>query len=157
MNYLKNIEAKFPETYSQESRWAISAYALYVRNLLGDNDAAKAKKLLNEVGLEKLSAESLGWILSVLVDDKNSVNEVEIIKRHLLNRVTETAGTAHFVTNYRDGEYVLLSSERRGDAVILEALLKSEGGNATVKERVPNTDDTLPNGRVSALSFKKQV
>lgn len=124
LTYLKNIEAKLPETYSPESRWAISAYALYVRNLLGENDATKAKKLLNDVGLEKLSAESIGWILSVLKEDNNSANEVETIKRHLLNRVTETAGTAHFVSKYKDGEYVLLSSERRADAVILEALLK---------------------------------
>jgi hypothetical protein len=124
LNYLKNIEAKLPKDYSEESRWAISAYALFVRDLLGNSDSAKAKKLLDEVGLEKLSAESIGWILSVLAGDKNSAAEVEIIKRHLLNRVTETAGTAHFVTNYKDGEYVLLSSARRADAVILEALLR---------------------------------
>ena len=126
LNYLKNIEAKIPSTYSEESGWAISAYALYVRDLLGDKDAAKAKKLLAEVGLEKLSAESIGWLLSVLADDKNSATEVESIKQNLLNRVTETAGNAHFVTNYKDGEYVLLASDRRADGVILEALLKSE-------------------------------
>jgi alpha-2-macroglobulin len=124
LDYLKNIEAKLPETYSQESRWAIAAYALYVRDLLGDKDSAKAKKLLSEVGLEKLSAESIGWILSVLANDKYSLTEIENIKHHLLNRVTETAGTAHFVTDYRDGEFVLLSSARRADAVILEAILK---------------------------------
>ncbi len=125
-DYLKNIEAKLPKEYSEESRWAISAYALFVRDLLSDKDAAKAKKLLNDVGLNKLSPESIGWILSVLADDKNSATEVELIKRNLLNRVTETAGAAHFVSKYKDGEYVLLSSERRADGVILEALLRDE-------------------------------
>ena len=124
LSYLKNIEAKLPESYSPEARWAISAYALYVRDLMGEKDAAKAKKLLNSATIEKLSPESIGWILSVLADDQDSANEVEIIKRHLLNRVTETAGAAHFVTKYTDGEDVLLSSDRRADGVILEALLK---------------------------------
>ena len=124
--YLKNIESKYPSYYSRESAWAISAYALYVRDLLGDKDAAKARNLLQEATLEKLSPESIGWLLSVLADDKDSAVQVEQIKRHLLNRVTETAGSAHFVTNYTDGEYVLLSSERRADGVILESLLKAE-------------------------------
>lgn len=135
LNYLKNIEAKFPESYSLESRRAISAYALYVRDLSGEKDAAKARKLLQDAGLENLSAESLGWLLAVLADDKNSTAEIETIKQHLLNRVTQTAGAAHFVTNYSDGEYVLLSSDRRADGVILEALLELE--NSKSNELIP--------------------
>lgn len=126
ISYLKNIEAKYPGSYDSESRRVISAYALYVRNLLGDRDAGKARKLLREAALEDLSPEAIGWILSVLADDKDSTAEVDLIKRHLLNRTVETAGAAHFVTKYKDGEYVLLSSERRADGIILEALLKAE-------------------------------
>ncbi len=144
-DYLKNIEAKLPKEYSEESRWAISAYALFVRDLLGDKDAAKAKKLLNDVGLNKLSLESIGWILSVLADDKNSATEVELIKRNLLNRVTETAGAAHFVSKYKDGEYVLLSSERRADGVILEALLRDEETKRRRDEATnPQSDELIP-------------
>ncbi|HRH46235.1 MAG TPA: hypothetical protein PKY82_31615, partial [Pyrinomonadaceae bacterium] len=156
--YLANIESKYPKWYSQEACWSLSAYALFVRNLLGDTVAIpKARLLLLNAGMEKLSPESIGWILSVLANDKNSATQVESIKKHLLNRVTETADKAHFVTNYTDGEYVLLSSDKRADAIILEALLKSEGGNATVKERVPNTDSTLPNGRVSASDLIPKI
>lgn len=122
--YLKNVESNYPAWYDQEARWATSAYALYVRDLLGDGDSQKARKLLAEAGLEKLSPESIGWILSALAADKNSAPQVEQIQRHLLNRVTETASTAHFATGYKDGEYVLLSSDRRADGVILEALLR---------------------------------
>lgn len=137
-NYLKGIEAKYPSWYNLETRRAISAYALYVRDLLGEKDAGKAQKLLRETEtLEKLSPESIGWILSILADDRNSTAQVETLKRHLLNRVTETAGAAHFVTNYADeGEYVLLSSERRADGVILEALLKT-GKDAATDELIP--------------------
>jgi hypothetical protein len=160
LNYLKTIETKLSKKkYSQESRWVILAYALYVRDLLGNKDAIKAKQILQQATLEKLSPESIGWILSVLATDKTSAAQVETIKRHLLNRVTETADKAHFVTNYSDGEYVLLSSDQRADGVILEALLKSgsNGGNATVKERVNQTDNTLTNVRVSALDLIPKI
>lgn len=148
--YLKDIESRYPAFYSQESRRAISAYALYVRDMLGDKDAAKAQQLLKDATLEKLSPESIGWILSVLADDKNSTEQVNLIKRHLLNRVTETAGAAHFVTKYTDGEYVLLSSERRADGVILEALLKAEPSNALVPKIVRGLLAAKTKGRWSS-------
>ena len=45
-NYLRDIESHYPSWYSQQTRWTLSAYALYVRNLSGDRDAQKAQKLL---------------------------------------------------------------------------------------------------------------
>ncbi|MCY7347067.1 MAG: hypothetical protein LH614_12700 [Pyrinomonadaceae bacterium] len=134
--YLKNIEAKYPDFYSRKARWAISAYALSVRSLLGDKDYGKARKLLQEATLENLSLEADGWLLSVLAEDVNSSAQVESIKRHLLNRATETAGAAHFTTDYEDGEYVLLSSERRADGVILESLLKADPKNDLIPKIV---------------------
>jgi len=122
--YLRTIETRIPKSYSDESARAIAAYALYVRDLAGDKDAAKARRLLQEAGLENLSAESLGWLLSVLAGDSESSSQVAAIKQNLFNRVTETAGAANFMTKYRDGEYVLLSSDRRTDGVVLESLLK---------------------------------
>ena len=139
-NYLRNIEAKMPPYYSPETRRAISAYALYVRDLMGEKDAGKARKLVKEAALENLSAESLAWILGVLAGDKTSVSEIEEIKGNLLNRVTETAAAANFVSGYKDGEYVLLASDRRTDAVILEALLN-------IREAAPEdreSDDLIP-------------
>ena len=136
--YLKNIESKFDEWHkkSPEVRWTISAYALYVRDLMGDKDAAKAKKLLSEATLEKLPFEAIGWILSVLADDKNSAAEVESIKRFLMNRTTETAATANFVTDYGDGAWLIMHSNRRADGVLLEALLKAEPNNDLIPKLV---------------------
>jgi uncharacterized protein YfaS (alpha-2-macroglobulin family) len=135
-NYLRNIEAKYPTVYSPESRRAISAYALFVRDLLGDKDAAKARNLLQEAGIESLSAESSGWLLSVLAGDSDSSEQTEAISQNLRNRVTETSEAANFITKYTDGEYVLLASERRADGVILEALLKVEPNNRLIPKIV---------------------
>jgi hypothetical protein len=119
LSYLRVIEEHFPEWYSKETRWTISAYALYVRNLAGERDASKAQALLNEAGLEKLSMETIGWLWPVISD----ANQLEAIRRHVGNRVVETAGAANFTTDYDDQAYLLLSSDRRTDAILLEAMM----------------------------------
>jgi uncharacterized protein YfaS (alpha-2-macroglobulin family) len=121
--YLRQIESHIPSYYSIDARRAIVAYALYVRAQMGDRDAARARKLIAEAGLEKLSLESVGWLLPVLSGDSGSVSEVAAIRHLLNNRVTETAGTAHFVCSYSDSDYLVLNSNRRADGVILEALI----------------------------------
>lgn len=121
--YLVEIEKHIPSYYSSESRRAIIAYALNVRMRMGDRDAGRARRLIAEGGLDKLSLEAVGWLLPVLSGDANSRTEVEDIRRLLNNRATEDAGTAHFVTSYSDGEHLLLASERRADGIILEALI----------------------------------
>jgi uncharacterized protein YfaS (alpha-2-macroglobulin family) len=121
--YLREIESHIPSAYSIDTRRAIIAYALYVRGQMGDRDPARARKLIAEAGLEKLSMESVGWLLSVLSNDKDSTIEVAAIRHLLNNRVTETAGMAHFVCSYSDSDYLVLNSDRRADGVILEALI----------------------------------
>jgi uncharacterized protein YfaS (alpha-2-macroglobulin family) len=148
--YLKNIEKHFDENHkSPQVRRTISAYALYVRNLMGDKDAVKAKKLLAEATLEKLPFEAIGWILSVLADDKNSVAEVENIKRFLMNRTTETAAAANFVTDYGDAAWLIMYSNRRADGVLLEALIKADANNDLIPKLVRGLLDQRTAGRWS--------
>jgi hypothetical protein len=57
-----------------------------------DRDPAKARRLMpRRGGVEKLSLESLGWLLPVLSGDPNSAREVDAIRRHVNNRVTENS------------------------------------------------------------------
>ena len=122
--YLREIEQRIPSIYNAEARRALIAYALYTRNRLGDKDAARARKLIMEAGgLGHLSLESVGWLLPVLSNDANSQTEVANIRRHLDNRATEEAATAHFASSYSDNDYLLLNSDRRADGVVLEALI----------------------------------
>lgn len=137
--YLKNVEKYYNDEWYKKSpqvRWTISAYALYVRDLMGDKDAAKAKKLLAEATIEKMPFEALGWILSVLADDKTSTVEVQTIVRFLMNRTTETAATANFVTDYGDGAWLIMYSNRRADGVLLEALIKTDPTNDLIPKLV---------------------
>ncbi|MBK8467441.1 MAG: hypothetical protein IPL32_16615 [Chloracidobacterium sp.] len=136
--YLKDVEKHFDEWYknSPEVRWTISAYALYIRDMMGDKDAAKAKKLLTEATIEKMPFEALGWILSVLANDANSQTEVQAILHFLNNRTTETAATANFVTDYRDGGWLIMASNRRADGVLLEAMIKADQKNDLIPKLV---------------------
>jgi uncharacterized protein YfaS (alpha-2-macroglobulin family) len=121
--YLRSVESRIPKQYGRDARNSLIAYALYTRALSGDRDAARARRLIAENGLDKLQLEAVGWLLTVLSGDRASTAEVAAIRRLLDNRAEETAGTAHFTTSYADDDYLLLRSDRRADGVILEALI----------------------------------
>lgn len=144
LDYLRKIEEKIPAEYSVESRYAIQSYALYVRSLLKDSPAAKARRLIAAAsGVEKLSLESLGWLLPVLSGDAESSTQVDAIRRHLNNRVTETADAAHFADGYSDGALTVLHSDRRADGVLLDALI----GDQPQSDLIPKLVRGLLGGR----------
>jgi uncharacterized protein YfaS (alpha-2-macroglobulin family) len=123
LDYLRVIENHYPSWYSKRTRQTLSAYALYVRDLMGDTDQVKARRLLNEAGIEGLSLEALAWLWQVLGDDPASSAETDAIRRHVNNRAVETAGAANFTVSYGEDAYLLLHSNRRTDAIILDALI----------------------------------
>ncbi|MEZ4266129.1 MAG: alpha-2-macroglobulin family protein [Myxococcota bacterium] len=126
-SYLGRIDRHFPAHYSEEAKLTIRAYALYVRNLGGDNDAKAAAALVKSAGgLEKLNMEAIAWLYPVLAADSAQAGLTKDLKRLLGNRVTETAGAAHFQTSYSDGAHLLLYSDRRVDAVLLEGLIADD-------------------------------
>lgn len=122
--YLRQIETHYPSWYSRQTRQTLSAYALYVRDLMGDSDPAKAQNLLDDAGVEDLSLDALGWLWPVLQDSPNANAQLEAIRRHVNNRAVETAGAANFTTSYDDQNYLLLGSNRRTDAILLNALIE---------------------------------
>lgn len=125
--YLKSIETHYPAFYSKEIRAAISSYALYTRKQLGDLDIAKGQKLLKDNGgVDKVTMETNGWLLGLFAGNKAAEAERKAIVRHAMNKVSETAGAANFTTSYGDGGYLLLSSDRRVDAVLLESLIQEQ-------------------------------
>jgi uncharacterized protein YfaS (alpha-2-macroglobulin family) len=72
--------------------------------------------------LENLSMEAIGWLWPV-VNDNDQLNAIRLFVN---NHVVETAGAANFTTTYNDQTYLLLSSDRRTDAILLESLIKDD-------------------------------
>lgn len=118
LTYAAQIQSHLPRWYSEESKRSLRAYAVYVRELGGKDPSGEANALAN---LE-LPLEAQGWILPTLARTKSA--KVAGILAGWGNVVTESAGTAHFVTGYSDGAEVLLHSDRRVDGVLLDALLQ---------------------------------
>jgi alpha-2-macroglobulin len=121
--YLKAVESRISREYHEDTRRTLLAYALYVRHRLGEPDPLRARRLVQEAGLDGLSFEAVGWLLPVLSSDPGSATEVAQIRRYLANHTTETAATAHFAVSYGEGAHLILHSDRRADAVLLEALI----------------------------------
>jgi uncharacterized protein YfaS (alpha-2-macroglobulin family) len=130
MNYVRDIETHFEPWYGQQTKDSLSAYALYIRNLGGDADTAKAGALWADRGAD-MGLEAMAWIWPVL-DDAPAEAEIQ---RVFNNRATEEAGTATFATDYGEDAYVVLHSNRRTDAVILDALI-SEGPDTDLLPKV---------------------
>ncbi len=147
-NYLRRIEAFIPAWYGEDARRALVAYALYVRKLMGDADPARARGLVAEAGgVDKLPIEAVGWIWPTIADDKSSQGQNEQIRRHVANRVTETAGAAHFVSGYKDANWVLLHSDRRADGVLLESMIGDQPQSTLIPKLVKGLLDHRKAGR----------
>lgn len=141
--YLANIEDNMPAWYSERTKRAIGAYALHVRLLAGDRDVAKATRIFNESVADsddRVQLDVAAWLWPVL-ESTDLDAEIELL---LNNRVTETPNAATFSTNYEEQAYVLLHSDRRTDAIVLDSLLRMR----------PDSDLVLKtlNGLLSARS-----
>ena len=63
-----------------------------------------------------------------------------------MNRTTETAASANFVTDYGDNAWLIMYSNRRADGVLLEALLKAEPKNDLIPKLVRGLLDNRNKG-----------
>jgi alpha-2-macroglobulin len=145
--YLVAIEQHLDEHHiTGQARDAARAYALYTRMLLGDRDTAKARAVFAES--KDPSVETLGWLLSVLSGDPASAAQVAEIRRQLNNRVSEEAGTAQFTTQYDEqGGNLILASDRRADAVVLDALMTDQPQSDLIPKLVSGLLDHRTQGR----------
>ena len=123
LQYLRTIGDRFPRDYPADARAVIEAYAISVRAALGDPDPLAARQLVDGGAL---SVEGLAWILPVLGADPESRDKTSEVRRQLANRVVETPGAASVAVRYEDGAHLLLSSDRRADAIVLEALIADQ-------------------------------
>jgi alpha-2-macroglobulin len=131
LKYLENIESEigrlsYTKYWSETTRFSLISYALYVRAKHSQNVADQASQLFARSGFQKLSLEALRWLLVALFTRRNNNTDqlIATIYKHLKGEVGETSETANFITSYGDdGQSVMLHSNQRTDAILLEALL----------------------------------
>lgn len=120
MVYLENIENNIPSDWDRQARVSVTAYALWVRTLSGAQVTSEATSLYNKYESD-FSLEALAWIWP-LVESSQATE----ISRVVHNKVVETPGAATFTSAYDEGEYLVLSSQTRANAIILDALIRLE-------------------------------
>ena len=118
LNYIANVEAHFLAQYSEPIRDTLSGYALHVRALAGSRDTVKAQALWVRRGTA-LALEGAAWLWPIIDDPASDA----AIERSIQNSAVETADAVTFRTSYGDDAYVVLSSQRRVDGVVLDALI----------------------------------
>lgn len=130
LRYMAQIERYLPSWYGAQSRRATQALALYTRLQLGERDLRGARKLLAEWKLDDAGIEGVALLLAVFAGDgkqgADAATEVAQLRAFVQGRVVETAGNAHFVTSYGDDAYVTMASDRRADALVLDALMSAD-------------------------------
>jgi alpha-2-macroglobulin len=147
LGFLRAIESYIPAEYSLPVRRTLIAYALYVRNRAGDRDAVRARRLIEEAGgVAQLPLEAVGLIWPVFQGNPAYDAELQAIRHLVAQKVTETAGAAHFVTGYDDGAYLLLHSDRRVDAILLEALMGDQPQSSLIPKLVAGLLDHRKRG-----------
>jgi hypothetical protein len=135
-DYLREAERRVPASYPERERRSVAAYAAYVRARMGDPEAAAAaRRLLDGAAPGVLSLEARGWILSALAGKAEHRDAAAALVRDLTGQARETAAAAEFADAYAQGEYLLLHSARRTDAVVLDALIAA----APESDLIPKT------------------
>jgi uncharacterized protein YfaS (alpha-2-macroglobulin family) len=136
LDYLRNVENYYPYWYSARTRHMLSSYALYVRQLMGDVDVAKAQRIYGEMPLDDQSLDAVAWLWQVFSGEPGATAQVEEIRRHVNNRVVETPGAANFVIGFDEQAYLLLQSNRRTDALLLDAMINDDPANDLIPKVV---------------------
>jgi uncharacterized protein YfaS (alpha-2-macroglobulin family) len=123
LRFLNDVEGRIPEDTPKECRAAIIAHALDVQRGFGQPAPQRAEKCLALLPIEQHSLETLAFLLPTLHESEQGRASADAILQHLRTRATEEAGTVTFATSYGDGDWLVMHSSRRTDAVILRALL----------------------------------
>jgi hypothetical protein len=97
--------------------------------------------------LEALSLDAIAWIWQVLLQDAQYETTVQEIRRLVGNQVVETPGAANFFNSYEDDDYVLLHSNRRTDALLLDAMIADDPDSDLIPKIVSGLQANRTKGR----------
>ncbi|HUP20524.1 MAG TPA: carboxypeptidase-like regulatory domain-containing protein [Gemmatimonadota bacterium] len=145
--YLGRMEQVVQEYWTTDARQTVLAYMLHARAALGQRDTAGVARVLGLQSIDDAPLEVLAWLLPLLAEDPSQGDVARAVHRQILNRATETAASAHFITGYDEGDYLTLRSSRRTDAVVLEALLGHDPANPLNPKLVRGLLDHRTRGR----------
>jgi hypothetical protein len=138
LEYLDDLPAHIaamPYPVSERARLTILAYGLWAEDLAGRKAWSRAADLVDG-GTDRMDGEALAWLLPVLDGHPPARRELALVRKELLSRVSETAAGAHLTSAQEQDGHLLLHGKRRGTAVLLDSLLRTEPGSDLVPKLV---------------------
>eukprot|EP01080_Neovahlkampfia_damariscottae_P007936 gene7936-12405_t len=157
--FLSSVEDHLKNrTYCEITKFSLRAKALHVLTIMDEKKdlLKKAKDLFKEAGVEKLSLDGLAWIaVAIFKSSKKVEPEVDKILKYISNRVIESPETASFTTSYgenNDAQLVMLHSDRRTDAIVLDSLIEIDPKNSLIPKIVKGLMKHKKKGRWGSTS-----
>jgi len=142
--YLRNIEARlqaFPLAKFWNKSWynGIVAFALCTRTRWGDTAAAsEAARFWKSRTPSDWRPEAIARMLVALSSEKREhAALIATLKKTLTKHITEEADTAYFTTSFDEvGQHIMLSSNRKTDALVLEGLLAVDDAKSALAPKI---------------------
>lgn len=149
LDYARNINNYLNDkNYSATTRQYLVAYSLYIRTLIDEYDVESAKTLIKDAGgAAKLPTDVLAWLMPIIAYDASLKPLLEELTLALMNRVSETASGASFGDSHFAQSYLVLDSETRTNALVLDALIKTQAQSDLIPKLVKQLQARRMNGR----------
>lgn len=152
LHYLERIDGALGHKLRLANQVTHLAYAVFVLHEAGGNYEQEAAKILARMALSEMPPEVLGWLLPVL-----DVDERKILQRFLENSVAETSATATFEFTGETGGQNTYYSRRRGDAIVLDSLMRVEPEHPLITKLVKGLQAGRHNERWGSTQETAQV
>lgn len=144
--HIQEIDTYIPSFYGLKARNTIRAYSLYVQHTMGSDVSEEAKRISMYTPDKELSFEAMGWLMVAMHQNPSTASRIKEFTRFLNNRIDETAATAQFTTSYGDDAHVLMFSNRRTDAVLLDAWIQTQPQSDVIPKLVRGLQDHRTRG-----------
>lgn len=118
IRYLDRIDRAMKNHYSPRAAYAIRAYAAYTMALAGQGSKSKAALVFRLLPENEAPLSGLAWLAIAYPDTYG-----EVALKRFENAAGVTASKANFAESFGESNYLTLQSNRKTDALVLEALL----------------------------------
>ncbi|MGM9991327.1 MAG: Ig-like domain-containing protein [Candidatus Bruticola sp.] len=138
-------ETSDPRKYNRQARLNVAAYADNVLWQAGRKVTNHYTELKKE-DLSKVYLDTLGWYLPVIKDAIGDKALADEIRRQINNKITETAEKVNIGEFAKQGDYLILNSRFRDEAVLLSALMFDNPKNSVIPKLVRSLLDGRRHG-----------
>jgi len=152
---ISGMQKQVPDYYSDKTKRLLRSYAIYIQSLAYEPGAMPSDltpqidSLFADIK-PKLSEQlwpTVAWLLAALDNDQRFDEMRGVLLAHIINHIDEKASSAHVAKVVSQDDYVHMASTRKGDALVLQALLKQAPESLAIPKLAQGLLDRRIKGR----------